>query len=67
MDEPRRQTTLRLTAAELKRVKQVALDLDTTVLELIKAGLNRVFVENGYEPLDPASPIAPPAKKHRRP
>jgi hypothetical protein len=43
----RRQTTLRLTAHELKRVKQVALDMDTTVLELVKAASNEKSSSNG--------------------
>jgi hypothetical protein len=49
-----------------RRVKELALALDASTLELIIAGLNRIFTERGLEPLDPESTILPPAKQRRK-
>ena len=61
--EPRRTMTIRLPVPQWRRVKELALDIDCSVQELTIAGLNRIFVERGEEPLDPESTILPPTKK----
>jgi hypothetical protein len=52
--------TLRLPPDQWRRSKDLCLDLNCTMSELVIAGLNRVFTERGLEPLDPASTILPP-------
>lgn len=49
--DERRQLIARLTPEQYKRVRQLALDVDKTVQELVMDGLSRMFEEKGLEPL----------------
>ncbi len=47
----RRNLTVRLTPTQWRRVRDLALDLDVTVQDMLVAGLNRIFIENRRPPL----------------
>ena len=56
----RRNLTVRLSPAEWRRVRELALDLEITVQDMLVAGLNRIFVEQQREPLNPNLHLLPP-------
>jgi hypothetical protein len=62
---PRKMLSVRLTHPQWRRVRTFAVDLDTTVQDLLVAGLNRLFAEHSQEVLDPDSPLLPPTKKRK--
>ncbi len=64
--QARRTMTVRLTQPQWRRVRAFALELDTSVQDMLIAGLNRIFVEHGQEQVDPDSPLLPPGRKRRR-
>jgi hypothetical protein len=66
-DEPRRQFTIRMDFSDWRRVKQVALDLDVSVQQLVVAALSRVLVERGMAPIGPDPDDIIPTPKKRKP
>jgi hypothetical protein len=57
----------RFSVPQWRRIRGLAVDLDTTIQNLIVAGLGRLFTERGQQPLDPDAPDFPlePKKKGR--
>lgn len=72
-DKPdRRNLTVRLTPLQWRRVRDLALDLDVTVQDMLVAGLNRIFTEHDRQPLNPTLGLPPPtaakeSKKRKQP
>ena len=58
--QDRRNLTVRLTPMQWRRVRDLALDLDVTVQDMLVAGLNRIFTEQNLQPLNPTLCLPPP-------